>query len=86
VNYRQTGIASVDPNLNDNEIAGGGLNMRGFKFSLAYALTDFVVLQATGYVYKNLDTDLYGGRATSPGGIAPFRSYNEATVELNMKF
>jgi len=32
------------------------------------------------------DKGLYGGRATSPGGIAPYSSYNEATVEVNMKF
>jgi hypothetical protein len=85
-NYRETGIASIDPNLNDNEAAGGALNTRGFKFSLAYAVTDSIVLQATEYLFRSLDQNLYGGRATSPGGIAPFKSYNETTVELNIKF
>jgi len=85
-NYRETGIASIDPNINDNEAAGGALNMRGFKFALAYALTDFVVLQGTGYVFWSLDPTLSGGRATSVGGIAPYKAYNEATVELNIKF
>jgi hypothetical protein len=86
VNYRETGIASVDPNINDNEDAGGALNMRGFKFALAYAITDFVVLQGTGYIFSDLDSNLYGGRATSVGGIAPYKGYKEATVELNIKF
>ena len=86
VNYRQTGIASVDPNINDNEAGGGALNMRGFKFALAYAITDFVVLQGTGYVFSDLEPNLYGGRATSVGGIAPYKGYKEATVELNIKF
>jgi hypothetical protein len=86
VNYRETGIASVDPNINDNEAAGGALNMRGFKFALAYALTDFVVLQGTGYVFWDLEPNLAGGRATSVGGIAPYKAYDEATVELNIKF
>jgi hypothetical protein len=86
VNYRQTGMSSVDPNLNDSDVAGSALNMQGFKFSLAYALTDSVVFQATEYLYHVLDGNIYGGRATSPGGIAPYRSYNETTLELNVKF
>ena len=86
VSYRETGIASVDPNLNDNEIAGGALNIRGFKFALGYAITDFVVLQGTEYLYRDLESGLSGGRATSTGGIAPLRTYNETTVELNIKY
>jgi len=86
VNYRETGISSVDPNINDSDAAGSALNMKGFKFSLAYALTDSVVLQATEYLFHVLDGGIYGGRATSPGGIAPYRSYNETTLELNVKF
>ncbi len=60
--------------------------MRGFKLSLAYAVTDAVVLQATGYIFRSLDKSLSGGRATSPGGIAPYTSYDEVTVDLNIKF
>ena len=30
INYRETGIAAVDPNLNDNDFALGELNTRGF--------------------------------------------------------
>ena len=36
-NYRETGIASIDPNLNDSDFALGELNTRGFKLELAYA-------------------------------------------------
>jgi len=43
VGLPETGIASVDSNLNDNEVAGGALNMRGFKLGLAYAVSDSVV-------------------------------------------
>ena len=85
-NYREVGIASVDPNLNDNEVAGSALNQRGFKLALAYQLTDAVVLQASGYLYWNLDQDLFGGRATSTGGIAPYNAYHSTTVELNIRF
>lgn len=86
VNYREVGIASVDPNLNDSDFALGALNVRGFKIGLAYALTDFVVLNATGYITWNLDKDLFGGRANSAGGIAPFNSSNEVQLDVNIKF
>ena len=86
LNYRETGIASVDPNLNDNEVAGSALNTRGFKLGLAYQVADAVVLQATGWMYWNLDENLYGGRATSAGGIAPYNSYNEVQLEVSLKF
>jgi hypothetical protein len=72
--------------LNDNEAAGGALNMRGFKLGLGYAVNNFVVINATTYLFRNLDKDLSGGRATSTGGIAPYNSYNETTLELNIKF
>ena len=86
VDYRETGLASVDPNINDSEAADSSLNMRGVKFALAYAITDFVVLQGTGYLFWDLEPNLSGGRATSVGGIAPYKAYKEAIVELNIKF
>ncbi|MEI9895837.1 MAG: putative porin [Chthoniobacter sp.] len=86
VNYRESGIASVDPNLNDSDFALSALNTRGFKIGLAYALNDFVVLNATGYITWNLDNDLFGGRATSVGGIAPYNASNEVQLDVNIKF
>lgn len=86
INYREVGIASIDPNLNDSDFAQSTLNVRGFKLGLAYALTDFVVLNATGYLTWNLDQNLYGGRATSAGGIAPYNSANVFTFDVNVKF
>jgi len=44
------------------------------------------VLQGTEYIFRSLDSGLSGGRATSTGGIAPLGTYNETTVELNIKF
>ncbi|MDR3404928.1 MAG: putative porin [Chthoniobacter sp.] len=86
VNYRENGIASLDPNLNDSDFAQSTLNVRGFKLGLAYALTDFVIVNATGYITWNLDENLYGGRATSTGGIAPYNSANVFTFDVNVKF
>jgi len=86
LNYREVGIAAIDPNLNDSDFAQGTLNVRGFKLGVAYALTDFVVINATGYVTWNLDQSLFGGRATSTGGIAPYNSCNEVQLDVNIKF
>ncbi|MEP6671521.1 MAG: putative porin [Chthoniobacter sp.] len=86
LNYRETGIASVDPNLNDDDSAQSALNMRGFKLGIGYAITDFVVINATGYMFWNLDQGLSGGRATSVGGIAPYNTSNTVQLDFNIKF
>jgi hypothetical protein len=88
VNYRETGIASVDPNLNDSDFALGELNTKGFKASLAYAFSDSVVFNVTGYMAWNLSPNLYGGRATSgsANGIADSNAVNTVQVDLNIKF
>jgi hypothetical protein len=35
-NFRQIGLTSIDPNINDSDWALSNLNMQGFKFGLAY--------------------------------------------------
>ncbi|MEO5741275.1 MAG: putative porin, partial [Vicinamibacterales bacterium] len=85
--YRETGIASIDPNLNDSDFALGELNTRGFKGGIAYAFSDAVVLNITGYLAWNLSKDLQGGRATNaPVAVADANSVNTLQVDLNIKF
>jgi hypothetical protein len=86
VNYRETGIASVDPNLNDSDFALGELNTRGFKLGLGYAFSDAVVFNVTGYMAWNLNEDLVGGRATGAPAIAQDNAVNVVQVDLNIKF
>jgi hypothetical protein len=87
LNYRESGIASIDPNLNDSDFALSELNSRGFKLSMAYAITDFVVLDVKGFLTWNLDNDLFGGRATSgASGIGDSNSVNTIQVDLSVKF
>jgi hypothetical protein len=86
INYRETGIASVDPNLNDSDFALGELNTRGFKLGLGYAFSDAVVFNVTGYVTWNLNEDLVGGRATTAPSIAQDNASNMVQVDLNVKF
>src|SRR6185436_17078391 len=94
INYRETGIASLDSNLNDKDFALSELNMRGFKLALSYALSDAVVFSVKGYMAWNLDSNLKGGRATNSAqaaplalsGIAESNAVNVVQVDLAVKF
>lgn len=83
--YRRTGIAAVDPNLNDSDFADAELNTQGFKFGLAYSLTDFAVLGVT-YQYAWQIRDIQGGEATGGNGIADANDVQILQVDLNVKF
>jgi hypothetical protein len=86
VNYRETGIVAVDPNLNDSDFALGELNTRGFKVGLGYAFSDAVVFNVTGYMAWNLNEDLVDGRATNAPAITQDNAVNVIQVDLNVKF
>jgi hypothetical protein len=85
-NYREVGIASVDPNLNDSTWAQSRVNQRGFKLGLAYQIADPVVLSVTGYLSWNLNEDLEGGRATNAPNIADANATQVLQVDLAVKF
>lgn len=85
-NYRQIGLAAVDPNLNDSDYALSQLNIRGPKVSLTYNLTDFATI-ATSYAYGwNLRDDLYGGQTTTGANLANTNSVEVFQVDLSVKF
>ena len=86
LNYRESGIASVDPNLNDSDFALSELNTRGFKLSLSYQLADAIILQLTGMMAWNLDQNLSGGRATNAPSIAQDNAINVVQFDINVKF
>jgi hypothetical protein len=85
VDYRQIGIAAVDPNLSFDDAMLGRLNMRGFGFGIAYNVTDFLVLGVSGRVDWNL-TNLYGGQATRGSGIADDNSWHYVRAEALLTF
>ncbi|MGV3533087.1 MAG: putative porin [Chthoniobacteraceae bacterium] len=85
-NYRETGIAAVDPNLNDSDFALGELNTRGLKLGIAYNLTDFAVFGITYMHAWNLRGDLMGGEATEGNEIADGNTIRVFQVDLNLKF
>ena len=68
-NYRQTGVSSIDPNLNDSDFALSYLNTRGFKVGVAYNFTDFCVGAVTFYDAWQLRNDITQGIiAVGPAG------------------
>jgi hypothetical protein len=89
-NFRQIGLTSIDPNINDSDFAVSNLNVQGFKFGLAYNLTDYAVFAVTGYITWNLTENLYGGAANSPSnlraGIAQDTTADTLQVDLNVQF
>jgi len=86
LNYRETGLGAVDPNLNDSDFASGELNTRGIKAGFAYNLTDFAVFGVTYYQAWDLRDDLVGGEATGGNSVADLNEYQAIQVDLNVKF
>jgi hypothetical protein len=84
--YRQAGVSSIDPNLNDSDFAGSRLNTRGFKTSLAYNFTDFAVGALTYQYAWNLRDDLVGGQATGGAAIADTNNISIFQVDFTLKF
>lgn len=86
VNYRQIGLASIDPNLNDSDYALSQLNVYGPKISLAYNLTDFAIATLTYSHAWNLRHDLHGGQATRGANLANANAVEVLQVDLMVKF
>ena len=86
VNWRQTGLSAVDPNLNDSDFAQGELNTRGFKVSASYNFSDFAI-GTVSYMYAwNLRDDLTGGQVTGGAAIGDSNVINVLQVDLSVKF
>lgn len=86
VNYRQVGLAAVDPNLNDSDWALSRLNMKGWKAALTYNFTDAVTGALTGSIAENLRKNLIGGQATGGAKLADANAVQVFQVDLNVKF
>ena len=85
VDYRQVGIAAVDPNLSFDDAMNARLNFQGFGMGISYSVTDFFILGVSGRIDWNL-TNLYGGQATRGSGIADDNSWHYIRVDALLKF
>ncbi len=86
LNYREIGITSVDPNLNDSDFALSALNVRGFKGIFAYNFTDWLSASVSYAHAWNLKDNLIGGFATNAPAIADINDVDVFQVDLNWKF
>jgi len=86
VNYRQVGIASIDPNLNDSTWALSRVNVKGWKAALSYNFTDNVLGALTYTTADDLRHDLVGGQATGGAALADLNSVQTFQVDFNVKF
>ena len=84
--YRQAGVSSIDPNLNDSDFAASRLNTRGIKAGLAYNFTDFAVGAVTYQYAWNLRDNLVGGQATGGAAIADSNDISILQVDFTLKF
>jgi len=83
--FRQVGIASIDPNLSNSDVLNARLNAQGFGFGINYNVTDFFILGVSGRIDWNL-TNLYGGQATRGSGIADDNTWHYIRVDALLKF
>ncbi|MEO0054066.1 MAG: hypothetical protein RLZZ50_13, partial [Verrucomicrobiota bacterium] len=79
--YREIGLGSIDPNINDSDFAFSRLNQKGFKFSASYNLTDFASLNGTYFKTEEKD-DLPGAGPA----VANLDHSQTLQVDLNVKF
>jgi hypothetical protein len=85
VDYRQVGVAAIDPNLTNDDMMNGRLNYQGFSFGVAYNVTDFFILGVSSVIDWNLK-NLYGGQVTRGSGIADDNSWHYVRVDALLKF
>ena len=84
--WRQTGIAAVDPNLNDSDFALAELNTRGLKLQARYNFTDFAFGTVTYYHGWNLRENLIGGEATGGNAIGDTNTTRVLQADITVEF
>ena len=57
--YRQSGIASIDPNINDDNFALSRLNTQGIRINLGYNLTSWLKAEVWYYGAWNLEKNIH---------------------------
>ncbi len=79
--YRQYGIASIDPNLNDPNFALSRLNTQGFRVNLGYNITDWLKAEVWYYGAWNLDKNV---RLLSTGAASANNALYDANASQNL--
>ncbi len=80
--YRQYGIASLDPNTNDPNFALSRLNTQGFRINLGYNFTDWLKGEVWYYGAWNLDKNVRNLNGTLANGT--IRNFYDANAVQNL--
>ena len=81
--YRQYGIASLDPNTNDPNFALSRLNTQGFRLNLGYNLTDWLKAEVWYYAAWNLDKNIHNINGSEVSGTV-IRNFYDANAVQNL--
>ena len=79
--YRQVGLGSIDPNLNDSDFNGSRLGFRGVKGAVSYAIYPWLFGTVTGFFGTNI-----GSERNLNLPFANFNSSRTIQVDLTAKF
>ena len=79
LDYREVGITSEDPNLNDSDWGFSKLNQKGFKLALSYNVNDF-----TNFNITYFDTKIIQPKLTN--SLGNLNRSHELLVDLVVKF
>ncbi len=80
--YRQVGLGSVDPNLNDGDFNISELNFRGVKVALSYGIQPWLIFGVNYFVSSNLG----GADKNVDIGVANLNTAQTVQVDLTTKF
>jgi hypothetical protein len=91
--FRQEGIASLDPNLNDPNFALSQLNQQGFRINVGYNIMAWMKVEAFYYGSWNLHENIHnvvtgsqGLSGTSGSSIYQTNAAQNFIVQLNTSF
>ena len=81
--YRQYGLNSLDPNLNDPNFALSRLNTQGFRINLGYNLTDWLKFEVWYYGAWNLEKNIHSLSGTELT-TSTIKTYYDANAAQNL--
>ncbi len=84
--YQHAEQYSLDPNMIDDDIFDGRLNMQGIGVKAGYALSDAVIFSITYAYGQRYDNALGTGGTPIAIGINPLDRYQFFVADLNVKF
>ncbi|HSH96613.1 MAG TPA: putative porin [Roseimicrobium sp.] len=79
--YREIGLSSIDPNINDSDFAFSNVNQKGFKLTASYNLTSFASVNVT-----YMQTEEKDALAGAGPGVANLDSSDLFQLDLVVKF